>query len=148
MRVANFRPGNLTIAFMVCFGFDSFLIKSYPTFIYAKIMKSTPIVKNNKLYPDDPGLASPSCHLNSLEWFAWLESATSFRYYSTQSLPVTRHYNRPMDPISVRKEQRRQQFLWYAYRRVHGQLYKRYVGRSYTLTTDRLDVIATVLNEL
>ena len=111
-------------------------------------MKSTPTVKNNMLYPDNVGLTLPFCRLDSPEWFAWLELAISFRYYSTQSFPVTTHYNRRLEPISVRKERRRRQFLWYAYRRVHGQLHKRYFGGSHTLTEDRLDAIVTVLNEI
>ncbi|MFO7680095.1 MAG: hypothetical protein R6X34_08590 [Chloroflexota bacterium] len=51
-------------------------------------------------------------------------------------------------PISLRKEQRRQVELWYAYRRVHGVLYKRYVGKSAGLTLARLEETAVWLNEV
>ena len=38
--------------------------------------------------------------------------------------------------------------LWYAYRRVHGVLYKRYVGKSAGLTLARLEETAVWLNEV
>jgi hypothetical protein len=78
---------------------------------------------------------------------------TSFRYYTAQHIIVAHGYTRPMRPISVRKEKRRRGALWYAYIRTpyirtHGQLYKRYVGKSIALTQNRLDEVAFLLNEM
>ncbi|MBK8989961.1 MAG: hypothetical protein IPM39_28525 [Chloroflexi bacterium] len=52
-------------------------------------------------------------------------------------------------PVSFRKERRRQMGLWYAYRRVHGVLYKRYVGKSVAADAlARLEETAVWLNEI
>ncbi len=110
--------------------------------------KQTPAVRHNRLFLTAHPGAPALCQLNSPEWFAWLNSATSFRYQTTQRLAVTAHYSRALRPISVRKERRRRRSLWYANLRVHGTLYKRYVGRSSDLTVERLDEIALLLNEL
>ncbi len=110
--------------------------------------KSTPEVRLNKLYPDGAGHSTAIGDVGSPEWFAWLEEAGQFRYYAVQQSHVAHDYYRPMRPISVRKEKRRNGFFWCAYLRTNGQLYKRYVGRSQALTTDRLDEIAAVLNHL
>ncbi len=47
-----------------------------------------------------------------------------------------------------RKERRRQGWLWYAYRRVHPVLHKRYVGKSDGLTVVKLEETAVLLNEI
>ena len=50
--------------------------------------------------------------------------------------------------ILTTEEQRRRVGLWYAYRRVHGVLHKRYVGKSAGLTWARLEETAVMLNEV
>ncbi len=110
--------------------------------------RSTPEVRSNKLYPDGAGHSTAIAEVGSPEWFAWLEEATRFRYHSTRQIPVAQGYRRSMRPISVRKEKRRNGFFWCAYVRTNGQLYKRYVGRSKIVTADKLDEIATILNQL
>lgn len=110
--------------------------------------KSTPEVRLNKLYPDGTGHSTAIGDVGSPEWFAWLEEATQFRYYTVQQSHVARDYYRPMRPISVRKEKRRNGFFWCAYLRTNGQLNKCYVGRSQVLTTDKLDETAANLNQL
>lgn len=108
--------------------------------------KTTPKVHHKQLFLN--GMDVPLCYLGSDDWFAWLETATSFRYFSEERMPLFQDYSRPLSPISVRKEKRRQGYLWYAYRRAYRQLHKRYVGTSAALTTDRLDEIAFLLNEV
>ncbi len=108
--------------------------------------KSTPQVQDNQLYLAEA--ATPFCLVNSPTWFTWLETAATFRYFSQQRLPVTRNYARPIRPISIRKEKRRQGYLWYAYLRTNGRLHKRYLGKSTALTMTRLDEIALVLNQI
>lgn len=106
--------------------------------------KSTPQVQANQLYLAPA--TTPFCRLDSPTWFAWLETAIAFGYFSPQRLSVAYDYTRPIRPISVRKEKRRQGYLWYAYLRTNGRLHKRYLGKSTALTMTRLDEIALALN--
>lgn len=106
----------------------------------------TPKVQGERLYL--AGDTKPACQLDTPEWFAWLEADTSFRYYTRQQIPVSHGYTRSMRPISVRKEKRRQGYLWYAYIRTHGQLYRRYVGKTAALTQCKLDEVAGWLNDI
>lgn len=102
-------------------------------------------IQSNQLFLSESD--APLCMLGSLAWFAWLETASTFRYFSTQRLLVAHAYYRALRPISLRKEKRRQTSLWYADLRSHGRLHKRYVGKSSTLTEARLDEIAIILNQ-
>jgi hypothetical protein len=108
--------------------------------------KTTPKVRDRQLfcYPDP----KPVCTLDSPAWFAWLETATSFRYFSWQRRNVFRGHGPLFAPVSFRKERRRQGWLWYAYRRVHPVLHKRYVGKSDGLTVVKLEETAVLLNEI
>jgi hypothetical protein len=106
----------------------------------------TPKVQGEQLYL--AGDTKPICQLDTPEWFVHLETITSFRYYTPQQITVSRGYRRSMRPISVRKEKRRQGHLWYAYIRTHGQLYRRYVGKTAVLTQGKLDEVAVWLNEI
>ncbi len=106
----------------------------------------TPEIRNQLLfcYPDP----TPVCPLDSPAWFVWLETASAFRYFSGQRHNVFRGHGPLYAPVSFRKERRRQVGLWYAYRRAHGVLYKRYVGKSAGLTAARLAETAVLLNEV
>ena len=108
--------------------------------------KMTPKIHDQQLfcYPDP----KPVCTVDSLAWFVWLETATTFRYISSQHHDWHRGYGPPFAPVSFRKEQRRRGWLWYAYRRVYGVLHKRYVGKSAGLTAERLEETAVLLNEI
>lgn len=108
--------------------------------------QTTPKVQHNRLYLNDT--QTSVCQVGSPDWFTWLETANAFRYYTTQQTAIAHRHRRPMFPISVRKEKRRQGYLWYAYRRAHGALHKRYVGKTAALTTDRLDEVAAWLDAL
>lgn len=96
----------------------------------------------------------PVCPVGSPAWFAWLAtvsvsvSVSAFRYGSGQRRNLFRGHGPLYRPASFRKEQRRQVGLWYAYRRVHGVLYKRYVGKTAVLTQDKLDEVAAWLNDI
>jgi len=108
--------------------------------------KTTPKVRDRHLfcYPDP----NPHCAVESAEWFVWLETATSFRYFSGQRHNVYKGNGPLFAPVSLRKERRRRGWLWYGYRRVYGVLHKRYVGRSVDLTGVRLEETAVLLNEI
>ncbi len=90
----------------------------------------------------------PVCAVDSSAWFVWLETATTFRYFSSQRYDWYHGHGPLFAPVSFRKEQRRRGWLWYAYRRVHGVLHKRYVGKSDGLTAVKLEETAMQLNEI
>jgi hypothetical protein len=106
--------------------------------------KTAPQIQRNQLYTNSQ--TTPVCVTGSPAWFAWMETATTFRYFSQQRLPMGHHCYQSLRPISVRKEKRRRGYLWYAYLRTHGCLHKRYLGKSSALTVARLDEIAIILN--
>jgi LuxR family transcriptional regulator, maltose regulon positive regulatory protein len=110
------------------------------------MVKTTAKAQLNHLYTE--GQATPVCTLDSPTWFAWLETATTFRYFSQQNLSMGHHCYLPFRPISLRKEKRRRGYLWYAYLKTHGCLHKRYVGKSSALTAARLEDIAAMLNQI
>ena len=67
-------------------------------------------------------------------WYAWLEDATIFAYVDDQG------------SFTARKEHRgRDAWYWTAYRRRDGKLHRVYLGKSATLTLDRLTAAATAL---
>lgn len=59
-------------------------------------------------------------HVDTPEWFAWLENNKAFYISVIHQLKCE---------VSVRVEVRHGTRHWYAYKRVHGTLYKRYVGQ-------------------
>ena len=106
---------------------------------------TTPLIQQQQLYLPDQQTAL--CAVGSPAWYVWLSTAASFRFASTQRRLIIHGHGPLLAPISLRKERRRQGLFWYAYRRVHGQLYKRYVGRSEQLTLARLDEVASILHD-
>ena len=74
--------------------------------------------------------------LDSSNWFAWLETASSFTFHSEQS-----HF-------TARKERaghRRGKLYWRAYHTLDGKLHRVYLGQSETLTLHHLQAIAARL---
>ncbi|GCE11173.1 LuxR C-terminal-related transcriptional regulator [Tengunoibacter tsumagoiensis] len=68
----------------------------------------------------------------------WLEHITSFSFHSRWGM----HY-------TVRKQRvQRGSSYWYAYRRLHGRVAKRYLGKSTDLTLVRLEEIARLLENV
>lgn len=106
----------------------------------------SPEVRGQQLYlPTSP---QPVCSVDSNAWFSWLETAVAFRYHSQARVVMMRGHGPQASPISLRKEQRRRGALWYAYKRNHGVLHKRYVGKSAALTSARLDEVAVALSRV
>ena len=106
---------------------------------------STPLIRQERLYVSDQ--QTPLCAVDSPAWFAWLSTATAFRFASSQRRMIIRGYGPLLAPISLRKERRRHGMFWYAYRRAHGQLHKRYVDRSHQLTLAKLNEVASALHD-
>jgi LuxR family transcriptional regulator, maltose regulon positive regulatory protein len=72
----------------------------------------------------------------SSDWFAWLETISSFAFQS-----------RSGESCTVRKESvQRGGTYWYAYRRQGRRMVKRYLARSADLTLGRLEMVTASLN--
>jgi hypothetical protein len=67
--------------------------------------------------------------VDSPQWFAWLDTVSSF-CYSSQSSSMR---------LTARREKRRQQFYWYGYCKVDAKLHNVYLGKREQLTQDRLE---------
>jgi predicted ATPase/DNA-binding CsgD family transcriptional regulator len=76
--------------------------------------------------------------LETSEWYAWLELASTFTFRSASGT------------FTARKERagnKRGGRYWKAYRKREGKLLSAYLGKSETLTNQRLHAIAATLNE-
>lgn len=81
-------------------------------------------------------LREPRLALDSPAWFAWLEKATHFYY-------VGQH---PLYRMTVRKEKRRHSFYWFAYVKMASKLHNAYLGKSETLTQQKLETVVVRLH--
>jgi LuxR family transcriptional regulator, maltose regulon positive regulatory protein len=72
-------------------------------------------------------------HVETPDWFAWLQEASSFTFAG------------PAGTFTARHEDRAGSRFWYAYRRKAGKLRKTYLGRSPELTLQRLEQAARTL---
>lgn len=87
--------------------------------------KNRPWIRGNEtLYLPD----RTPIRVGSSDWFTWLTEGYAFCY---QPPPAT-------DRMTVRKEKRRHQFYWYAYLKDRSKLHNAYVGKTESLTVDRL----------
>jgi LuxR family transcriptional regulator, maltose regulon positive regulatory protein len=74
--------------------------------------------------------------VDTAAWFAWLETASTFSFVSETG------------SLTARREQaghKRGGWYWKAYRKQHGKLSSRYLGKSETLTLARLQTVAQAL---
>src|SRR5258708_6680649 len=67
----------------------------------------------------------------SQEWFAWLASIPSFAFLGRAGRFTAR-----------RETKQRGESYWVAYQRIDGKLWKRYLGRTCDLTTEKLETTA------
>jgi hypothetical protein len=72
---------------------------------------------------------------DSPEWFAWLAQLPSF------------HFKGKSGHFTARSEHKRHRNYWYAYRKAHQQIYKRYLGTTDKLTLVSLEQTARNLHE-
>lgn len=99
--------------------------------------KGTPLIENGVLHFIQDG-AEQTIAVGSDAWTAWLNDATRFYVKNQQH-----------GHFSCRKETRqRGSAYWSAYRRVHGRMYRIYVGKDDDLTPQRLDEIAQRLQQM
>ena len=74
--------------------------------------------------------------VDTAAWFAWLETASTFSFVSETG------------SFTARREQaghKRGGWYWKAYRKQHGKLSSRYMGKSETITLARLQIVAQAL---
>ncbi len=90
--------------------------------------RNNPVVRKDRLLTDDSDSAiANAIRIGSRRWYAWLANITGFRFEGA------------LGQFTARCEKRRGLRYWYAYRRVHGKLYKAYLGKSEELSQERLD---------
>jgi LuxR family transcriptional regulator, maltose regulon positive regulatory protein len=75
--------------------------------------------------------------LETAAWFAWLETASTFSFVSETGNFTARH---------EQSGHKRGGWYWKAYRKQHGKLYSRYIGKSGTITLARLQAVALSLS--
>jgi LuxR family maltose regulon positive regulatory protein len=93
--------------------------------------KKTPIVQGDTLVNQEQLLV-----VGTPDWYAWLATASTFAFSSDSGT------------FTARKEQagnKRGGWYWKAYRTQHGKLYSIYLGKSETLSLERLDEAARKL---
>ena len=73
--------------------------------------------------------------LDSPEWHQWLANNRSFRFET----------NHGAYTYTARKDAIKSGSYWYAYRKIKGQLHKRYLNNSNHLNQKRLDEVADLL---
>ncbi|MFL5659016.1 MAG: hypothetical protein ACJ8CB_33145, partial [Ktedonobacteraceae bacterium] len=74
--------------------------------------------------------------VDTAAWFAWLETASTFSFGSSEG------------SFTARREQaghKRGGWYWKAYRKQHGKLSSRYLGKSETITLAHLQMVAQAL---
>src|SRR5215831_19211425 len=71
--------------------------------------------------------------IGTAAWFAWLETASTFSFVSDAGTFTAR---------KERASSQRGGWYWKAYRKQHGKLSSRYLGKSETLTLARLQAVA------
>ena len=74
--------------------------------------------------------------VGTADWFAWLETASSFSFVSEEGLFTAR---------SEQAGHKRGGWYWKAYRKQHGKLSSRYLGKSEAVTLARLQTVADAL---
>jgi len=75
--------------------------------------------------------------VDSEAWYAWLETASTFSFVSETG------------NFTARREQsghKRGGWYWKAYRKQHGKLFTRYIGKSGIITLARLQAVAQSLS--
>lgn len=95
-----------------------------------------PLVSNDHLLlPGSPGEQEAPVIVGSDAWYTWLasESARSFTFRSH------------LGTFTARREQKRNGWYWYIYRKQQGKLHKAYLGRAKELSLERLTTVTATL---
>lgn len=93
--------------------------------------RTTPAVVNGQLYWWEDFFASDARYtvpVGSAAWFAWLEQPGNTTFY----------FDNVVMEFTARRETRRDNFYWYAYKKWQGKTYKAYIGPSAKLDLEKL----------
>jgi non-specific serine/threonine protein kinase len=96
-----------------------------------------PVVRNERRQPASDCCATEMCAEGG-DWWRWLDSPGSVAF----------RYEHPAGGFTARREQRKREAYWYAYRKRSGVVRKAYLGRTRDLTAARLDTVALLLAHL
>jgi LuxR family maltose regulon positive regulatory protein len=97
----------------------------------------TPTIRSETLYYQQDG-KDLLLTVDTAAWYAWLETASTFSFVSEEGL------------FTARREQsghKRGGWYWKAYRKQHGKLSSRYIGKSGAVTLARLRATAMALSD-
>ena len=100
------------------------------------MLQKTAIVRGSALLLEAASGDHVEIAAESEAWFAWLESALTFKF------------DDPIGRFSARKKRRRGAEYWYAFFRRGGRLHETYLGKARAITIGRLRAIAAKLNDL
>src|SRR5437868_9907299 len=100
------------------------------------IPKVCPGIESLLQQDKDQGNSLHSISIGSVEWFTWLEQQSSF------------HFESLYGTFTTRKEQRHDNWYWYAYRHTHKKLHTVYLGKTEELTLECLHEAAQALTSL
>ena len=99
--------------------------------------RSTPLVRFDNLLYQQNG-QEYSVMVGTQDWFAWLNTVSTFSFSNEYGT------------FTARKEppgNRRGGEYWKAYRTYRGKLHRAYLGKSETLTLERLNAVAAALTK-
>lgn len=105
---------------------------AYQAYERSAMARATPRIVNTTLSYHE-GKETVSIGIGTPAWFAWLDRGRLFMVAHTQRT------------FTVRKEQRRNGWYWYAYTKRDGRLHRCYLGRSCDMTLERLEHAHKVL---
>src|SRR5258707_7558909 len=87
------------------------------------------------LLRDATGTLLSTIPIDSAEWYGWLQDHTHQSF----------SYQTPTGAITLRREQQRRGWYWYAYQSQRGKVHKAYAGKSEHLSLERLQTVAATL---
>jgi len=95
-----------------------------------------PLVSDGSLLLlDEEESRQPPVLVGSAAWYIWLANQQNLSF----------SFRNDLGTFTARREQQRQGWYWYAYRKYEGKLLKTYLGKSETLTIEHLNAAAAVL---
>lgn len=102
------------------------------------VRRDTPVLVKGKMTWEDKfvgGKALYTCEVDSEAWYLWLDGDNHTKFY----------YDNVICDFTARREKRRQQWVWYAFKTANGRTYKAYIGPSHLVTLEKLNKAAETL---
>ncbi len=103
---------------------------------YTMTRTQIPLISDGSLLLlDEAENRQPPVLVGSAAWYIWLANQQNLSF----------SFKNDSGTFTARREQQRQGWYWYAYRKYEGKLLKTYLGKSETLTIEHLSAAAAVL---